>query len=255
MPGAGHIVHMPAHIYQRVGRHADVDQGEPAGGEGRRGLHRAVPRAGAVSAGVLPAQPALHLDGRDGERAAARSRSSRRSKLAGSVPQEALGTVPILQGFLVVPVLGDGALRPVGRDPRGPGPAHDDAVHARACGATRARWRLIAKGQARRARAGARAAARDRRRPGAQGADDVLVEQRLRACCALRRKSWPARSRREAQGLGHGDCCISNARCATRTRSSIRNRPTGTRRCGRRWAPCCSKPAAPTKPRPCSGRT
>ena len=24
MPGAGHIVHMPAHIYQRVGRHADV---------------------------------------------------------------------------------------------------------------------------------------------------------------------------------------------------------------------------------------
>ena len=24
MPGAGHMVHMPAHIYQRVGRHADV---------------------------------------------------------------------------------------------------------------------------------------------------------------------------------------------------------------------------------------
>ena len=24
MPGAGHIVHMPAHIYMRVGRHADV---------------------------------------------------------------------------------------------------------------------------------------------------------------------------------------------------------------------------------------
>src|SRR4029079_3025488 len=24
MPGAGHLVHMPAHIYMRVGRHADV---------------------------------------------------------------------------------------------------------------------------------------------------------------------------------------------------------------------------------------
>src|SRR5262249_32939992 len=26
MPGAGHIVHMPAHIYQRVGRYADASE-------------------------------------------------------------------------------------------------------------------------------------------------------------------------------------------------------------------------------------
>ena len=68
MPGAGHMVHMPAHIYQRVGRHADVIRVEPARRQGGRRLHRAVPRPGSVSVGLLPAQPALHLDGCIGKR-------------------------------------------------------------------------------------------------------------------------------------------------------------------------------------------
>ena len=36
-PAAGHLVHMPAHIYARVGRHADSLRGEPRGGRRRRG--------------------------------------------------------------------------------------------------------------------------------------------------------------------------------------------------------------------------
>ena len=94
---------MPAHIYQRVGRYEDVIKVEHPGGQGRRGLHRAVPRAGDLSARLLPAQPALHLDGRDRRAGRASSRSTRRS---GSRPRSRTKRskdVPILQGFLVVP--------------------------------------------------------------------------------------------------------------------------------------------------------
>ena len=35
MPGAGHIVHMPSHIYYRVGRYIDFAQGQQSGFEGR----------------------------------------------------------------------------------------------------------------------------------------------------------------------------------------------------------------------------
>ncbi len=102
MPGAGHIVHMPAHIYMRVGRHADVVKANLLAAKAdedyiaqcrAQGLYPLVyyPHnlhfiwMGATAAG----QGALALD------------SAR--KLAGSVPPEALSTVPILQGFLVVP--------------------------------------------------------------------------------------------------------------------------------------------------------
>ena len=129
MPGAGHMVHMPAHIYQRVGRHADVISVEPARRQSRRGLHRRVQGAGAVSAWLLPAQPALHLDGCDGERAedaGARvgaqarggdpARSARRRADPAGLPRRA--------------VLRDGALRRVGRDPRRQGAVARDHVHA-----------------------------------------------------------------------------------------------------------------------------
>jgi tetratricopeptide (TPR) repeat protein len=102
MPGAGHIVHMPAHIYMRVGRHADVVKANLLAAKAdedyitqcrAQGLYPLVyyPHnlhfiwMGATAAG----EGALALD------------SAR--KLAGSVPPEALSTVPILQGFLVVP--------------------------------------------------------------------------------------------------------------------------------------------------------
>ena len=103
MPGAGHIVHMPAHIYLRRRPLRRRRQGQPAGGRRRRGLHRAVPRAGDVSARLLPAQHPLRLDGRDdvgAERAGDRvgAQSSRRR-----CPLEALTSARHSQGFLVVP--------------------------------------------------------------------------------------------------------------------------------------------------------
>ncbi len=62
-----HGPHARAHLSaRRPARGRDSRQ--PAGREGGRGLHRAVPRAGHLPARLLPAQPALHLDGRIGER-------------------------------------------------------------------------------------------------------------------------------------------------------------------------------------------
>jgi tetratricopeptide (TPR) repeat protein len=102
MPGAGHMVHMPAHIYQRIGRHADVvksNQMAVAADEDYLTQCRAqgiYPLAyyphnihfiwmGATATG----QSALALD-------AAR-------KVAAAIPPKALTEVPIAQGFLVVP--------------------------------------------------------------------------------------------------------------------------------------------------------
>ena len=53
MPGAGHIVHMPSHIYYRVGRYADAAQVNDARGAGRRAVHRRMPRAGLLSGRLL----------------------------------------------------------------------------------------------------------------------------------------------------------------------------------------------------------
>ena len=80
MPAAGHMVHMPGHIYQRVGRYADAIE-QSAGHRGRRGLHLAVPCAGSVSHRLLSAQHSLPLvcrDVRRPERAGDRSRPQSR---------------------------------------------------------------------------------------------------------------------------------------------------------------------------------
>jgi tetratricopeptide (TPR) repeat protein len=102
MPGAGHIVHMPAHIYMRVGRHLDVVRANQLATQADEDYiaqcraQRLYPLVyyphnihfiwmGATASG----QRKVALD-------AAR-------KLAAAIPDEAIGTVPILQGFLVVP--------------------------------------------------------------------------------------------------------------------------------------------------------
>ena len=58
MPGAGHIVHMPSHIYYRIGRYVDSLDVQQGGLEGRRGLHLANRRDGRLSDRLLlPQRP------------------------------------------------------------------------------------------------------------------------------------------------------------------------------------------------------
>ena len=102
MPGAGHIVHMPAHIYQRVGRFADVIKANELAAKADEDYIAQCRAQGLYPLGYYPHN--LHFiwmgasaSGR-GQLALAAAR-----KVAGSVPHEALGRIPILQGFVVVP--------------------------------------------------------------------------------------------------------------------------------------------------------
>lgn len=102
MPGAGHIVHMPAHIYMRVGRHADVvksNQMAVAADEDYIAQCRA---QGLYPLGYYPHNIHFIWMGATatGQRQIALDAAR---KVAAAIPDDALSTVPILQGFLVVP--------------------------------------------------------------------------------------------------------------------------------------------------------
>jgi tetratricopeptide (TPR) repeat protein len=102
MPGAGHIVHMPAHIYQRVGRYADVISSNILAAKADEDYIAQCRAQGLYPMGYYPHN--LHFiwmgATASGQRKLAIDSAHR---LAAAIPKDALGTVPILQGFLVVP--------------------------------------------------------------------------------------------------------------------------------------------------------
>ena len=102
MPGAGHMVHMPAHIYQRVGRHADVIASNLLAAKADEDYIAQCKAQGIYPLAYYPHN--LHFIWM-GASASGQGKLAIESavKLANAIPQEALGTVPILQGFIVVP--------------------------------------------------------------------------------------------------------------------------------------------------------
>jgi tetratricopeptide (TPR) repeat protein len=102
MPGAGHIVHMPAHIYQRVGRHADVISSNLLAAKADEDYIAQCRAQGLYPLGYYPHN--LHFIWM-GATAAGQQKlaSDSARRIVAAIPHEALKTVPILQGFLVVP--------------------------------------------------------------------------------------------------------------------------------------------------------
>ena len=102
MPGAGHMTHMPAHIYQRVGRHADVIKSNLLAAKADEDYITQCKAQGIYPLVYYPHN--LHFIWM-GASAAGQSKLAIESavKLAKAIPHEALGSVPILQGFVVVP--------------------------------------------------------------------------------------------------------------------------------------------------------
>jgi tetratricopeptide (TPR) repeat protein len=102
MPGAGHMVHMPAHIYQRVGRYADVVKVNLLASKADEDYITQCKAQGIYPLAYYPHN--LHFIWM-GATATGQSRLALDSakKVASAIPHEALGTVPILQGFVVVP--------------------------------------------------------------------------------------------------------------------------------------------------------
>ena len=102
MPGVGHMVHMPAHIYQRVGRHADVVKSNQMAVAADEDYITQCKAQGIYPLAYYPHN--VHFIWM-GATATGQSKLAIESakKVASVIPNEALGQVPILQGFLVVP--------------------------------------------------------------------------------------------------------------------------------------------------------
>lgn len=102
MPGAGHMVHMPAHIYQRVGRHADVIAVNELAAKADEDYIAQCRAQGLYPLSYYPHN--LHFIWM-GASSSGRGQLALESadRLARAVPEEALASEPILQGFLVVP--------------------------------------------------------------------------------------------------------------------------------------------------------
>ena len=104
MPGAGHMVHMPAHIYQRVGRHADVIRVNQLAAKADEEYIAACRAQGLYPLAYYPHNLHFIWMGASASGQKTLAIESAR-KLAGAVPAEGLQAAPILQGFLVVPYL------------------------------------------------------------------------------------------------------------------------------------------------------
>jgi hypothetical protein len=102
MPGAGHMVHMPAHIYQRVGRHADVIRVNQLAAKADEDYIAQCRAQGIYPLAYYPHNLHFIWMGASANGQKALAIDSAR-KLAAAIPREALGAAPILQGFLVVP--------------------------------------------------------------------------------------------------------------------------------------------------------
>jgi tetratricopeptide (TPR) repeat protein len=102
MPGVGHMVHMPAHIYMRVGRHADVVKSNQMAALADEDYISQCKAQGIYPLAYYPHN--VHFIWM-GATATGQSKLAIDSakKVAGTIPKEALGQVPILQGFVVVP--------------------------------------------------------------------------------------------------------------------------------------------------------
>jgi len=102
VPGAGHLVHMPSHIYQRVGRYADAVRSNQLAVQADENYITQCRAQGLYPMGYYPHN--IHFlwwaATMDGQRALALE-SAR--KVASRIPDEALTEMPMLAGFRVIP--------------------------------------------------------------------------------------------------------------------------------------------------------
>ena len=114
MPGAGHLVHMPAHILHPRRPLERCDQSEQTRGTRRPDVHRRPKAQRPVPTGVLPAQPSfpgIRRDHGGPERAGDRARASRSPQHPGRSGRRRAGAAAA--GCVSVPYAGD--VRPLGR--------------------------------------------------------------------------------------------------------------------------------------------
>jgi tetratricopeptide (TPR) repeat protein len=102
MPGAGHVIHMPAHIYMRVGRYVDAVKANQQAVAADEDYITQCKVQGIYPLGYYPHNIHFVWMGATMSGQGALAIASAR-KVAAAIPHEALALVPPLQGFLVVP--------------------------------------------------------------------------------------------------------------------------------------------------------
>jgi tetratricopeptide (TPR) repeat protein len=102
MPGAGHIIHMPAHIYLRVGRYVDAVKANQQAVAADEDYIAQCRVQGMYPLGYYPHNIHFVWMGATMSGQSALAIASAR-KVAAAVPVSALKDAPPLQGFLVVP--------------------------------------------------------------------------------------------------------------------------------------------------------
>jgi tetratricopeptide (TPR) repeat protein len=102
MPGAGHIVHMPAHIYMRVGRFADVVASNQQAVKADEDYIAQCRVQGLYPLGYYPHNIHFIWMGATAAGQSALALGAAR-KTSAAIPDEALENIPALQGFTVVP--------------------------------------------------------------------------------------------------------------------------------------------------------
>ena len=247
MPGAGHIVHMPAHIYYRVGMYRESLVANQRAIEVDERLLQDLAVRPALQVGLLPAQHPLRDGvGADGRRREDRDRCRRRSSTPRCRTRWSR-QFPILQPIKAAPYTthaqfsdADTILEAAGAAGR-PRAGRDDVP-------------LRARGRLRRASKDARRrAARDRRdrahrarrrlqavrRVGPAGEGDRADRAPGRQRPARRRARRPRRRREGLRGRDR----------ASRTRWPTPSRRTGTTRCASRSARCGCARASSTRRR------
>jgi hypothetical protein len=102
MPGAGHMVHMPAHTYMRVGRFADVVSSNQQAVKAEEDYIQQCRAQGLYPLGYYPHNIHFVWMGATAGGQSTLAMDAAR-KVSASIPDEALKATPILQGFTLVP--------------------------------------------------------------------------------------------------------------------------------------------------------
>jgi tetratricopeptide (TPR) repeat protein len=102
MPGAGHMVHMPSHIYERVGRYSDASAVNELAVQADQDYIAQCRAQGIYPITYFPHNyhflwSSLTMEGRS------QAAIEAARKTAARIPAEAVSNLPIVQGFLVVP--------------------------------------------------------------------------------------------------------------------------------------------------------
>ena len=147
VPGAGHLVHMPAHIYLRTGRYHDASVANQQRDQGRRGVLRGRRGAGQhdVRGRLLPAQhPLLRRRRRRWKDGGRRAEGGRRGPRAGCTRDMLRdpGMGGMVQHMHLTPLFTKMRFGMWDEVLAEPAPPADLPYHAARCGMRRAVWRM-----------------------------------------------------------------------------------------------------------------